>query len=445
MKLPFWKKAWFLVSVPMGLFLILFLVLFFRDIEPVEPPSHLAYIYPKIYPEDNFFVDFEQSLLSLEGFYDEFRSISSSNEDEDMDEEQRYFEFVQNTEASPPLALIELRKAILAKRAFLSFEVKSFDDALPHLGKMRTYAQYELKAMRYYASKNEWTKVSEFNFRLQQFFMKFVQSNSYIEGLVYVACENIYKSGLNSILDDYEIPRSFLEENLKYMNELHDWRELYRSALVAELELTRRNIIKICNAKLSFGSHHSSGEDWIYRMMRPNIFYKDSVPIFDFWYKAVARPLNKLGKDPLTVLQAKRKDLYFLFTHREVLLQLMMLPSLDSGSNKFRLLQTRRDLLKLRLASFLLRQDTGKLPRELDDLIPSYLSVIPDDCFNGGKLLYIPEKELFYSVGSNLLDEFGKYDPQSPHSRYADDIVRLIGKFPEFEEEQPQKNKFHPN
>jgi hypothetical protein len=227
------------------------------------------------------------------------------------------------------------------------------------------------------------------------------------------------------------------------MNELHDWRELYRSALVEELEVTRRSIVKICNAKMTFGSHRPSSEEWIYRMMRPNIFYKDSLPIFDFWYKAVDRPLNKLGKDPLTVLQAKRSDLYYVFTHREVLLQLMMLPALDSGTNKFRLLQTRRDLLKLRIASFLLRQDTGQVPRDFGDLVPKYLASVPDDCFNGAKLLYIPEKELFYSVGSNLLDEFGKYDPERPHSHYTDDIVRLIGKFPELEKEKPKKNKFH--
>ena len=180
-------------------------------------------------------------------------------------------------------------------------------------------------------------------------------------------------------------------------------------------------------------------------MMRPNIFYKDSLPIFDFWYKAVDRPLNKLGKDPLTILQSKRKDVYFLFTHREVLLQLMMLPALDSGTNKFRLLQTRRDLLKLRLASFLLRQDTGKLPRNFEDLVPQYLPAVPDDCFNGGKLLYIPEKELFYSVGTNLLDERGNYNPKKPQSYYSNDIVRLIGKFPELEEPKSKKNKFHPN
>jgi hypothetical protein len=215
MKLPFWKKAWFLVSVPMGLFLILYLVLFFRDIEPVEPPEHLAYSHPKIYLEDNFFVDFEQSLANLDSFYREFRSLSYSNEDEsEAEKEVRAFEFVEKTESAPPEGLIELRKAILAKKAFLSFQVKSFDDALPHLGKMRSYIQYERKVMRYYASKNEWAKVSKANFRLQQFLIKYVQSNSYIEGLVYVACENIYKSGLNAILDDYEVPRSFLEENL---------------------------------------------------------------------------------------------------------------------------------------------------------------------------------------------------------------------------------------
>ncbi len=50
--------------------------------------------------------------------------------------------------------------------------------------------------------------------------------------------------------------------------------------------------------------------------------------------------------------------------------------------------------------------ETGKLPSSLKDLTPKYLSEIPKDPFNG-KLKYLPDKKIIYSVGKNLKDEGG--------------------------------------
>jgi len=50
--------------------------------------------------------------------------------------------------------------------------------------------------------------------------------------------------------------------------------------------------------------------------------------------------------------------------------------------------------------------ETGKLPSSLKELTPKYLSEIPKDPFNG-KLKYLPDKKIIYSVGKNLKDEGG--------------------------------------
>jgi hypothetical protein len=49
----------------------------------------------------------------------------------------------------------------------------------------------------------------------------------------------------------------------------------------------------------------------------------------------------------------------------------------------------------------------GKLPENLDALVPEFLEKVPVDAFNGQPLRYSPEKKIVYSVGKNLKDDGG--------------------------------------
>lgn len=50
---------------------------------------------------------------------------------------------------------------------------------------------------------------------------------------------------------------------------------------------------------------------------------------------------------------------------------------------------------------------TGHYPTNLGELVPTYLSKIPIDAFDGKPLRYSQEKKIIYSVGKNFIDEGG--------------------------------------
>jgi hypothetical protein len=53
------------------------------------------------------------------------------------------------------------------------------------------------------------------------------------------------------------------------------------------------------------------------------------------------------------------------------------------------------------------KNETGKLPLSLSELIPKYFDQIPQDPFDGKPIRYLPEKRIIYSVSSDLKDAAG--------------------------------------
>ena len=72
MKQHFWKRPWFLISMSISLIIILLGILLFKDIDPVDPPEHLRYVYPEVSDEDNIYVDLIAALDDLQQLYDDW-------------------------------------------------------------------------------------------------------------------------------------------------------------------------------------------------------------------------------------------------------------------------------------------------------------------------------------------------------------------------------------
>lgn len=62
---------------------------------------------------------------------------------------------------------------------------------------------------------------------------------------------------------------------------------------------------------------------------------------------------------------------------------------------------------QLLLALKAYKQDTGNLPNSLNNLVPKYISEIPQDPFDGKTIKYSPEKKIIYSTGKDLIDNGG--------------------------------------
>jgi len=56
------------------------------------------------------------------------------------------------------------------------------------------------------------------------------------------------------------------------------------------------------------------------------------------------------------------------------------------------------------------KEETGRLPQSLAELVPEYLGAVPVDDMDGKPLRYSPEKKVLYSVGKDLADDGGAKD-----------------------------------
>ena len=72
----------------------------------------------------------------------------------------------------------------------------------------------------------------------------------------------------------------------------------------------------------------------------------------------------------------------------------------------------------------LYRQDHGKLPAALSELVPDYLPAIPVDPFDGKPFRYLPDKGVVYSVGSDTRDSGGSTELEELYNESPKRIQR---------------------
>ena len=83
---------------------------------------------------------------------------------------------------------------------------------------------------------------------------------------------------------------------------------------------------------------------------------------------------------------------------------------------------TVRDIALLQLAVRQFELANGRLPARLEELLPALIAEIPDDFFGGAKIRWVPSKQVFYSCGTDGLDDGGTIDPARMLSSKARDM-----------------------
>jgi hypothetical protein len=103
----------------------------------------------------------------------------------------------------------------------------------------------------------------------------------------------------------------------------------------------------------------------------------------------------------------------------------MLMPSLaNSLERKSRIdVQVRATQTILALRAYQLTH--GKLPENLDALVPEFLDKVPVDAFNGLPLRYSPDRKIVYSVGQNLKDDGGNDSRPGPSNRPLDFVYKF--------------------
>ena len=82
---------------------------------------------------------------------------------------------------------------------------------------------------------------------------------------------------------------------------------------------------------------------------------------------------------------------------------------------------TRVGATRLLLALKAYKMDNDRLPERLGDLVPEYITSVPEDDFSGQPFRYVPDKKVFYSVGKDLADDGGEARPYDETDEGNDD------------------------
>jgi hypothetical protein len=133
----------------------------------------------------------------------------------------------------------------------------------------------------------------------------------------------------------------------------------------------------------------------------------------------------ELGSRDLESLESERDKLQFLMdpnlagkhtviTERTQLNRLMLEVLMRRVGHRQTL-----TMLALRLHEL----EKGSLPKDLHDLVPTYLSAMPEDPFSKGSLKWNAKKAIVYSVGADLRDDGGHFSvAKSKHSKDACEV-----------------------
>jgi len=104
----------------------------------------------------------------------------------------------------------------------------------------------------------------------------------------------------------------------------------------------------------------------------------------------------------------------------------MMMPALAGNLGKKSKIDVQLRATQTILALRAYQLTHGKLPENLDALVPEFLDRVPVDAYNGQPLHYSAEKKIVYSVGRNLKDDGGDdRSNASPNQNHLDLVYKF--------------------
>lgn len=169
----------------------------------------------------------------------------------------------------------------------------------------------------------------------------------------------------------------FFDEKIKRLEELEPWWEriLLRSDYFYKPNQTKQIFVEYFRDKINDLSKKYYKET---KNQEPQNFNLNS------WWKILSTE-NSVGKSLYDTTITSQQGLLTI-----------------KYSEEFSIMGTQ---LLMALKAFSL--DKGRLPDNLNELVPAYLASVPNDPFDGESIRYSKEKKIIYSVGKDLIDTGG--------------------------------------
>jgi hypothetical protein len=247
-------------------------------------------------------------------------------------------------------------------------------------------------------------------------------ANSRIEWLVGIACQGIALARMNDIIADVKTPGPILRDLLAQQDR---WIPLgvergYKQAMQEDYRIQLTVIDQLPSRPdyykyLDYGDSSLSCWARIPYFFKPNMtkrmiapFYRRMITHSGRLYAKInldypgkpREPANDSGKIRMLIsLNSAGKTLFF-----------MLVPTLDRVIAKKCYLQSYVACLRLKIALRLYEQKHGKLPDDLNALVPDYLKEVPLDPYDGQPFRYSKSVKEVWAVGRNLKDDGGRME-----------------------------------
>lgn len=240
--------------------------------------------------------------------------------------------------------------------------------------------------------------------------------NGLVGYLIGIATKEIAMNNLVLLIKDSHLSSA---ELLSYASELNKYKE---SKLALQKTLKGEYIMVINSKEQMFdpafrgqkptgGDDLGLGTDVPAILTKSNFYYQPNRTklLFMETYRGFVDNAGKNNYTEINHVEKKPVTWLIVFTDNAIgkILSNIISVSFDSlFAKRFEEnLSVKETQLLLALKAY--RQDNSSLPESLNDLVPKYISEIPQDPFDGKTIKYSPEKKIIYSTGKDLIDNGG--------------------------------------
>jgi hypothetical protein len=285
-------------------------------------------------------------------------------------------------------------------------EVSSFDELMPYLGDWKTFAR--VAQVRQNILLHDGKDQEAFDQIISEIKIGRRMENSggnLITYLVGVAVENLGLGQLRHWTGKVHLPAERLKDYSRQIEPAPGAEaEAFANAIKAEyqVDINTLNAMRRGNStNAGFPRHGMVWPIFDFRQSRA-LFAKGSLALLN------AAPKYYMDVD-VAQMDARPGTASILLSGNPVgeILYSMLMPALGSTLVKKSSVDVQVRSTQTILALRAHQLTHGKLPDNLDALVPEFLDKVPVDAFNGQPLHYSVEKKIVYSVGKNLKDDGG--------------------------------------
>jgi hypothetical protein len=300
-------------------------------------------------------------------------------------------------------------------RPFMAPAARKFDPRFPWYAQLRELARVNVGAADYYEVKGDSGRAMQMRLDGMEMGVMIPHGDMLIGGLVGLSCEAIAEARMEPLIP--LLSADELKNAAARLDKIEAKRVPYSDVIQEEGYMQAAEFLGMLkDPRLRSNTYGaltmlvSTGDDpyaaWKVRMshqiegIKFNMANKQSVAASNLeWFTAMAKEARTPYRGPSRVSVPSN------------IITRMTAEVFKDARRRFAATEAASALLRVEVALYRYHKDQGKFPASLSDLVPAYLTSIPNDPCGGGLLHYVPQDAdtdfQLYSIGPDLKDDYG--------------------------------------